>query len=91
MLDTNAFNQATQDAAIVKQQVTLAWPTICAVSIIVARELSRFNAWAMKVAEFGIRHGGFGLLLKKLIWNPAAVSAPPVTSTTTQPQPTVKE
>ena len=74
MINTNDIAQASQDVAVVKQQVTLAWPTICAVAVIVARELGRFNAWCVSVAEFVIRHGGIGLLLKKLFWNPAAIA-----------------
>ena len=83
MIDTNAIVQTVQNVAVVKDQVTLAWPTICAVAVIVARELGRFNAWAAKVAEFAIRHGGVGLLLKKLLWNPAALT--PLTPVQTTP------
>lgn len=77
MIDTNAIAQVFRDSAAVKDQVTVAWPTICAVAVIVARELGRFNAWAVQVAEFVIAHGGLGYLIRKLLWNPPAAPVQP--------------
>ena len=78
MIDTNQLAQAAQDVAVVKSQVSANWPAICAGAVIVARELRNFNLWVVGVAEFVIRHGGAALILKKLIWNPAAL--PPAAS-----------
>lgn len=70
MIDTNQVNQVAETAQAVHAQLTANWPAICAAAVIVARELRNFNLWVVGVAEFVIRHGGAGMILKKLLWNP---------------------
>ena len=70
MIDTNtiaAVNDTAQAAREVAQQW---WPTLCAVAVIVARELRNFNAWLAGIVEWIIGHGGVGMIVRKLIWNP---------------------
>ncbi len=70
-IDTNSVAQAFEKAAFVKSQVQANWPMICAVAVIVARELRNFNAWVRSLAEFVIAHGGILMITKRLFWNPS--------------------
>jgi hypothetical protein len=72
MLDTNQINQVIADGHQLTGAVQANWPAICAASVVVARELRNFNLWCLGVAEFVISHGGIGMLVKKLLWNPPA-------------------
>lgn len=69
-LDTNQIAQAGQALQAVHEQVQLNWPFVCAVAVIIARELKRVDEWLAAKAEWVIEHGGAARLLKKLIWNP---------------------
>ena len=71
MIDTNQINQAVAMAADVKAQVATNWPAICAGALWLRTELKN-------VSEYIISHGGLGMIIKKLLWNPGV---PPVTTT----------
>ncbi len=77
MMDTNQLNSAVATAQDLHAQLSANWPAICAAAVIVARELRNLNLWIVSVAEFVIRHGGAAMILRKLIWNPAANSQLP--------------
>lgn len=70
MIDSNTISQVNETALAAKAVAQQWWPTACAVAVIVARELRNFNQWVVSVAEFVMRHGGVGMIFKKLIWNP---------------------
>jgi len=70
MIDTNQLNQVLADGHQISGAVTANWPAICAASVIVARELRNFNLWCINIAEFVIKHGGIGMIVNKLLWNP---------------------
>jgi hypothetical protein len=70
MIDTNQIQQIADTALAVKQQAVNWWPTLAPLAYIVGREVRAFNAWLFTVAEFVITHGGVGLIIKKLLWNP---------------------
>ena len=70
MIDTNTISQANDTALAAKAVAQQWWPTLCAVAVIVARELRNFNVWLVSVADYVISHGGIGLIIKKLLWNP---------------------
>jgi len=72
MLDTNQINQVTAVAQDVKAQLQMNWTAIAFGAALAGREIRNFNLWCAGVAEFVIRHGGAGLILKKLFWNPGA-------------------
>ena len=72
VIDTNTIASANETALAAKAVAQQWWPTACAVAVIVARELRNFNQWLVGVAEFVIRHGGAGMIFKKVIWNPDA-------------------
>ena len=63
MIDTNQIQQAVQDAAVIKSQVSANWPAICAGALWLRTELKNFS-------EYIIGHGGLGMIVKKLLWNP---------------------
>jgi hypothetical protein len=69
-IDTNQIAQAAADAVAIKAQVQANWPAIAACAVVVARELGNFNTWCAGIAEWIIKHGGIGMLVKKLLWNP---------------------
>jgi len=81
-MDTNQINSAFDTAQALHARMSANWPAICAVAVLVARELKAFNAWLAGAAGFVIQHGGAALILKKLIWNPASQSL--VTSSPTK-------
>ena len=70
MLDTNQINQAVAVAQEVKAQVQMNWTAIAFAAALAAREIRNLNHWCAGMAEFIIRHGGAGMILKKLLWNP---------------------
>ena len=77
MLDTNQINQAAAVVQDLKSQVQMNWTAIAFGTALAAREIRNFNTWCAGVAEFVIRHGGAGMIFKKLIWNPAAEAPTP--------------
>ena len=72
MMDTNQINSAFDTAQALHARMSANWPAICAAAVLVARELKNFNLWLAGAAGFVIRHGGAVMILRKLIWNPAA-------------------
>ena len=88
MIDTNAINQASDVVRTAHEQLAANWPAICAVAVLVARELKAFNAWLAGAAGFVIKHGGAAMILRKLIWNPGVppvATNPPVHESTNPP------
>lgn len=72
MIDTNAIQQAGDVIQAAKAQWSVNGPALALGAALVAREIGRFNAWCVGVAEFVIRHGGIFMIARKLIWNPPA-------------------
>lgn len=76
MIDTNTIQQVGDVVQAAKAQWAANGPALALGAALVAREIGRFNAWCVGVAEFVIRHGGLGMIAKKLLWNPAANGDP---------------
>lgn len=72
MLDTNQINQVAQNVATVKEQLSPYLPALAVAAAWAGRELRNFNNYIFELGEYAIAHGGIGMLLKKLIWNPPA-------------------
>jgi len=68
MIDPNSIAQADQVAQVVRVEVTNWWPTICAVAVLVSREICKANGWLEYVAGKIIAHGGIWQIVTKL-WN----------------------
>jgi hypothetical protein len=62
-VNTNDPQQLLDHAIAIKQQVETNWPAICAAALWLRTEIRN-------VAEYIIGHGGIGMLLLKLFWNP---------------------
>ncbi|HEV2691405.1 MAG TPA: hypothetical protein VG347_00765 [Verrucomicrobiae bacterium] len=62
--DTNQVAQALQAADMVRDHVQTNWPAICAGALWLRTEVKN-------VSEYVIGHGGLGMIVKKLFWNPA--------------------
>lgn len=75
MLDTNQINQAAQDMVAVHTQLSPYLPALAVAAAWLGREIRNFNLWIFDLGEYLIAHGGLGLFMKKLIWNPGV---PPV-------------
>jgi hypothetical protein len=74
MLDTNQVQQVAAVAAEAKAQLTPWLPAIAIGAAWLGREIRNLNAWLFNAAEFVIQHGGIGMILAKLVWNPAAMN-----------------
>jgi hypothetical protein len=79
--DTNQVAQVAQTVAAVKTQLSPYFPALAVAAGWAGRELRNFNAWCFQAAEFVIGHGGIGMIVKKLIWNPAGNLATEAQST----------
>ena len=82
MIDTNQVQQAADTVALAKASLA---PYLLALAVGAAwagREIRNFNLWLFNAAEFVIGHGGLGMILKKLIWNPGMA---PVTRENPEP------
>jgi hypothetical protein len=73
-LDTNSIPQAAAVVTEVKAQLSPYLPALAVAAGWAGRELRNFNAWCFQAAEYVISHGGFGMIVKKLIWNPVGNS-----------------
>jgi hypothetical protein len=72
MFDTNSINQGVAVAQDAAAQVKANWPAICLAGGIIVREICKVNGWLEYVCGKIIAHGGIGLIIKKLLWNPPA-------------------
>jgi hypothetical protein len=70
MLDTNQINQAVAVVQDVKNQVQMNWTAIAFAAALIGREVNNLDNWLMAKTEWIIDHGGIGVLIKKLLWNP---------------------
>ena len=70
MIDTNAITQAAQDVAAVKSQLSPYLPALAVAAAWAGREIRNVNLYLENAAAKIIEHGGIGMILKKLFWNP---------------------
>ena len=70
MIDTNQVQQLAQVGAEIKTQVSPWLPALAVGAAWAGREVRNFNAWLINGAEYVIGHGGLGMIIRKLIWNP---------------------
>jgi len=85
MISPSTIAQANDTALAAKSLAQQWWPTLCALAILLGRELRNFNAWLGNVSGYVIAHGGLALILWKLLWNPQANN--PSTPPSNQPLP----
>lgn len=74
--DTNQVTQVAQTVAAVKTQLSPYLPALAVAAGWAGRELRNFNAWCFQAADYVIGHGGLGMIVKQLLWNPAQRAVP---------------
>ena len=67
---TNTVAQAAQDVAAVKTQFSSYLPALAVAAAWAGREIRNVNLYIESVAAKIIEHGGIGMIIKKLFWNP---------------------
>lgn len=72
MIDTNLIPQAAQDVATIKTQLSPYLPALAVAAAWAGREIRNVNLYVENVAAKIIAHGGLGMIVKKLLWNPGA-------------------